>query len=182
MLKLLLVNLILLWYLLLNLPLTVFFERLMLETAGRGSWILSLSHLKLSVAEVALSSLTEIWSDSCGKQKHIYRFCTREKNFSENSISNMQWNHPWSSNLHTQHRPVIKPISVLSEMVSVRSSVGHASYLACPAVFPLNVTFPICTSHKNLTWQAHCRFLVPLTSLVTEYMSCLEITSGLFSV
>lgn len=78
--------------------------------------------------------------------------------------------------------PVIKPLLVLSETVSVCLLVGHASNLTCPDLFPLNVTFPICTSHNYLTWQALSRFLVPLTSLVTENISCLEITSGLFSM
>lgn len=148
----------------------------MLDRAERGSWTLLLLHPKLSMAEVALSSLTEIRSDNCRRQKKILQV-------------SLKWIKYFKIYL-----------SVLSSLINCGEFIrGHLKYKtfltpvrnslcwfirSCIVPHMPGFVSPKCDSshiHNYLTWQAHSSFLDPLTSLVTENLSCL-ITSALFYI
>ena len=111
-------------YPLAHLDLTISFG---LANAGRGRWTLSLLQLKRSMAEVPLSSLTEIKSDNCRRQKHIYRVLCL-KLIRSHKKGKVSWALNCSKFIHGDlicmlHRPVMKPLSVLSGWL-----MRHASH------------------------------------------------------
>lgn len=149
----------------------------MLDRAERGSWTLLLLHPKLRMAEVPLSSLTEIRSDNCGRHK---------KKILQDSLK-------WIKCLKIY---LLVSSSLMNCGEFIRGHLKYKTFLApvrnslcwfirsCIITHVPGFVSPKCDSshiHNYLTWQAHSSFLDPLTSLVTEYISCL-ITSALFYI